>query len=154
MSEEDCESLLASLNKTFPTNNSGECTRYNGCGIERDVELGTIKFSQEAYVESLMKRFYLQFIADIPASLDADLGPKQDDESRGDWAVREAVRSLMWLSTMTRPDITNAVRVVARYAHEPSERLWQAMMKILSYLNGTKSLGIMLRIVSTSHLPS
>ena len=56
--------------------------------------------------------------------------------------MREAVGSLVWLSTMTRPDITNAVRVVARYAHEPTERLWQAIMKIFSYLNGTKSLGI------------
>ena len=41
-SEEDCESLLASLNKKFPTNDLGECTWYDGCGIERDVELGTI----------------------------------------------------------------------------------------------------------------
>ena len=48
----------------------------------------------------------------------------------------------MWLSTMTRPGITNAVRTVARYAHEPTEKLWQAITKILSYLNGTKSLGI------------
>ena len=56
--------------------------------------------------------------------------------------MREAIGSLMWLSTMTRPDITNAVRAVARYAQEPTERLWQAIMKILSYLNGTRSLGI------------
>ena len=141
-SEEDCESLLASLNKTFPTNDLGECTWYDGCGIERDVELGIIKLSQEAYVESLMKRFDVQSISDIPASPGADPGPKQDDEPGGDWPVREAIGSLMWLSTMTRPDITNAVRAVARYAHEPTERLWQAIMKILSYLNGTRSLGI------------
>ena len=141
-SEEDCESLLASLNKTFPTNDLGECTWYDGCGIERDVELGTIKLSQEAYVESLMKWFDVQSISDIPASPGADLGPKQDDEPGGDWPVREAIGSLMWLSTMTRPDITNAVRAVARYAHKPTERLWQAIMKILSYLNGTRSLGI------------
>ena len=43
---------------------------------------------------------------------------------------------------MARPDITNAVRAVARYAHTPTERLGQAIMKILSYLIGTKSLGI------------
>ena len=43
---------------------------------------------------------------------------------------------------MTRPDITNAVQAVARYAHTPIERLWQGIMKILSYLNGTKSFGI------------
>ena len=141
-SEEHCESLLASLNKKFPTNDLGECTWYKGCGIERDVELGAIKLSQEAYVKSLMKRFAVQSIFDIPASPGADLGPKQDNEPRGDWPVREAVGSLMWLSTMTRPDITNAVRAVARYAHEPTERLWQAITKILSYLNGTKSMGI------------
>ena len=135
-SEEDCESLLASLNKIFPTNDLGEYTWYDGCGIERYVELGTIKLSQEAYVESLMKRFDVQSISDIPASPGADLGPKQDDEPGGGWPVREAIGSLMWLSTMTRPDITNAVRAVARYAHEPTERLWQAIMKIL------KSLGI------------
>ena len=56
--------------------------------------------------------------------------------------MREAFGSLLCLSTMTRPDITNAVRAVARYAYKPTERLWQAIMKILSYLNGTKSLGI------------
>ena len=56
--------------------------------------------------------------------------------------MREAVGSLLWLSTMTRPDITNVVRAVVRYAHTPTRRLWQAKIKILSYLNGTKSFGI------------
>ena len=141
-SEEECESLLASLNKRFPASNLGECTWYDGCGIERDVELGTIKLSQEAYVESLMKRFDVQSISDIPASPVAALGPKHDNAPGGDWPLREAVGSLMWLSTMTRPDITNAVRAVARYAHKPSERFLQAILKILSYLNGTKNLSI------------
>ena len=102
--EEGCESLLASFNKKFPTNDLGECTWYDGCGIERDVELGIIKLSQEAYVESLVKRFDVQSISNIPASPGADLGPKQDNEPEGDWPVREAVGSLMWLTTMTRPD--------------------------------------------------
>ena len=141
-SEKDCESLLASLNKKFPTDDLGECTWYDGCGIERDVKLGTIKLSQEAYDESLMKRFGVQSISGIPASPGTDPRPKQDNEPGGDWPVREAIGSLVWLSTMTRPDITNAVRAVARYAHEPTERLRQAITKILSYLNGTKSLGI------------
>ena len=61
-SEEDCVSLLASLNKMFSTNNLGECTWYDECGIERDVELGTIKVSQKAYVESLTTRFDVQSI--------------------------------------------------------------------------------------------
>ena len=106
------------------------------------MELGTLKMSQEAYVENLVQRFDVVSTSNTPASPGADLGPKRDDELGGDWPVREAIGSLMWLSTMTRPDIRNAVRAVARYAHTPSERLWRAISKILSYLNGTKSLGI------------
>ena len=55
--------------------------------------------------------------------------------------MKETVGSLLWVSTMTRPDITNAVRAVERYAHIPTERLWQAIMNILSYLNETKIFG-------------
>ena len=44
-SQEDCESLLLSLNKMFPTNDLGERTWYDGCGIESNAELGTIKLS-------------------------------------------------------------------------------------------------------------
>ena len=70
-----------------------------------------------------MKRFDVQSVSDIPASPGADLRPKRDEEPGGDWPVREAVGSLIWLSTMTRPDITNAVRAVVRDANEPTERL-------------------------------
>ena len=141
-SEEDCESLLVSLNKTFPTNDLGEYIWYHGCGIARNVELGTIKLSQEACVESLMRRFNVHSTCNIPAFPRADLGPKREDKPGGDWPVRELVGSLLWLSTTTRPDITHAVRAVARYAHEPTERLRKVITKISSYLNGTKSMGI------------
>ena len=51
--------------------------------------------------------------SDIPATSDVDLRPREEGEPRGDWLYREAVSSPMWLSTMTRPDISNAVRAVA-----------------------------------------
>ena len=141
-SQEDCESLLLYLNKTFPTNDLGKCPWYDGCGIERNVKVGTIKMSQEAYVESLITRFDVHTTLDTSAYPGADLEPKRDNELGGDWPVREAVGSLLWLSTMTRPDITNAVRAGAPYTHTPTEWLWQVIMKILSSLKETKSFGI------------
>ena len=42
---------------------------------------------------------------------------------------------------MTRPDIANAVRAVARQAHDPAERHWRGIRKIIAYLNKTKDLG-------------
>ena len=39
---------------------------------------------------------------------------------------------------MTRPDIANAVRAVAHQTHDPAERHWRAVRKIIAYLNKTK----------------
>lgn len=61
-SEEDFEELLESLNKKFRTKNLGVCTWYDGCSVERDCELSTLKISREAYVEHLMKGFEVKSI--------------------------------------------------------------------------------------------
>ena len=56
--------------------------------------------------------------------------------------MREAIGSLMWVSTFSRPDISFAVRTVARHAHAPTERHWKAIVKIFAYLKETRDLGI------------
>ena len=43
---------------------------------------------------------------------------------------------------MTRPDIANAVRAVARQAHDAAERHWRDVRKIIAYLIKTKDLGL------------
>ena len=43
--QEDCLSLLLSLNKRFPTNDLGECTSYDGCGMERKVRYDQVVIS-------------------------------------------------------------------------------------------------------------
>ena len=129
-SQEDFKPLLLSRIQKFPTNDLGECTWYDGCGIERNAGLGTIKLSLGANVESLMTRFDAHTTSNTPASPGTDLGSRQNDESGGYWPVKKAVGSLLWLSTMTRPGITNIVRAVAPYAYTPTERLWRTTMKI------------------------
>ena len=99
--KKNCKSLMLSLNKKFPTNDLGEFTWNDGCGIERNAELGTIKLSQEPHVKSLMTLFDVRTTSDTPASPGADLGSKRDDQSGGNWPVREGLGSLLWLSTMT-----------------------------------------------------
>ena len=48
----------------------------------------------------------------------------------------------MWLIGMTRPDIADADQAVARHSHNPCDRHWVAVEKILDYLNATWDLGI------------
>ncbi|CAB1112739.1 unnamed protein product [Ectocarpus sp. CCAP 1310/34] len=77
-----------------------------------------------------------------PAASTRARGPTREDEEGGEWPVREAIGSMMWVSTFSRPDVSFAVRAVARHAHAPAKRHWDAIQKILGYLKGTRDLGI------------
>ncbi|KAK9753068.1 hypothetical protein QE152_g3694 [Popillia japonica] len=61
---------------------------------------------------------------------------------------REAVGSLMFLATTSRPDIMYAVNVISRHVNNPQTRHWEetrhweAVKHILRYLKGTRKLGI------------
>ena len=63
------------------------------------------------------------------------------DEPHGVWPFRELVGSLMWLANQTRPDISNAVRAVARFAHAMKHKHWKAARRILEYLTVTSDYG-------------
>ena len=55
----------------------------------------------------------------------------------------------MWIANQTRPDISNAVRAVARHLHEPKKRHWKAAQKILNYRLETANLTLMFKQDST-----
>ena len=50
--------------------------------------------------------------------------------------------SLMLLSYMILPDISNAVRAVARHFHNPTDRHWKAVVKNMAYLHRTRGMGL------------
>ncbi|CAB1096741.1 unnamed protein product [Ectocarpus sp. CCAP 1310/34] len=106
-----------------------------------DVENGITKLSQTAYIESMLKRFDVTTTAFTPAATDADLGPKRDDEPAVDKPVREAIGCLMW-TKLTRPDIALPLNKLQKIAHSPTGRIWNTLVRIMSYLNFTKDFGI------------
>ena len=68
---------------------------------------------------------------------------KYDGKPKVDGAMyRILVGSLIYL-THTRPDIVNAVSIVSRFMSEPSKDHLTAAKRILRYIKGTKSYGIM-----------
>ena len=62
---------------------------------------------------------------------------------------REVVGSLMWIANQTRPDISNAVRAVARHSHEPQKIHGKAAQKILNCLLETAHLTLKFKQDST-----
>ena len=139
---DEIEELEKVLNEDFTTTNLGLLNLFTGCVVEQDVKHGFVSISQTPFIETLAKRFSVTKVSEHPAVVGANLEARMEGESGGPWPYREAVGSLMWLVTMTRPDIANAVRAVARHSHNPTERHWKAVLKIIEYLLGSKELGI------------
>ena len=50
--------------------------------------------------------------------------------------------SVMWPSTVTRPDISKAVLAVARHSHSSTVSHWKAVLKIMANLRGTRGMGL------------
>lgn len=56
---------------------------------------------------------------------------------------RAAIGSLLYLSTRARPDIAAAVSILAKHSQDPSAIHWQAVKRIMRYLQGTKDHGLL-----------
>jgi hypothetical protein len=56
---------------------------------------------------------------------------------------RAAVDSLMYLTTGTRPDIAHAVSIVSQKLDNATIEDWNKVKRIMRYLCGTATLGIM-----------
>ena len=81
----------------------------------------------------------------VPLRVGVKLEEFDEDERVKNWPFRELVGRLMWLSTSTRPDISNAVRAVAGYCTVPRAVHWKAALGILEYINRTSECGITFR---------
>ena len=57
---------------------------------------------------------------------------------------QSAIGCLLYLSIGSRPDITFAVNRLAQFASAPNIDHWQAVLRLISYIHGTASLGITL----------
>ena len=58
---------------------------------------------------------------------------------------REAVGGLLYLATGTRPDIAYAISSISRFLENPKQIHWNALKRILKYVNGTTNYGMIFK---------
>ena len=139
LSKHSCSLIL---NRLVPINNLGELTWYGGCHYSRDRDNGLLSIWQKAFADKVVDTYGVGSGIWVPASTSLKLDQFDADEPEGGWPFREVVGSLMWLANQTRPDISNAVRAVARYCHAPKHVHWKAALNIVRYLKSTSHFGI------------
>ena len=140
--KEMCDRLCVDLNRTIPVKNLGELKWYGGYRYLRDRKRGTLTISQQSFAKELVNKFDMTSVQNIPLRVGLKLDEFDVDEKTENRPFRELVGGLMWLAISTRPDISNAVRSVARYCSTPKAIHWKAALVILAYINGISHFGI------------
>ena len=103
---------------------------------------------QEAYAQSVLQKFGMENGKPIHTPVGASLKlvkMTKDCENVGQVQFQLAVGSLLFLSIMTRPDITYAASNLVKFCAGPSKQHCTAVKCIMCYLKGTLSLGLLCR---------
>jgi Reverse transcriptase (RNA-dependent DNA polymerase) len=142
---EDVSYVKQCLQAEFKVHDLGEAKYFLALQIERDRAARTLKLSQRKYVSELIKKFALGDAKgkSVPMSHSIQLSKKRSPVLDKDkYAYSELVGSLLYVSGCTRPDITYAVGVLARYMSCPLVAHWEAAKNVLKYVGSTSSMGV------------
>lgn len=120
---------------------------FLGIQLER-LPNGSIIAHQAYYTKRVIEKFKSSGASpvSIPADNHQNLSMYSTPEGNGERLnapYREAVGSLLYLSMVTRPDIAFAVNAVSQHSVNPQKVHWNAVKRILKYLKGTTSYGIL-----------
>ncbi|XP_062713882.1 uncharacterized protein LOC134290716 [Aedes albopictus] len=135
--------LKKHLSNTFWMKDLGTAKHCVGIRIEKTND--GITLDQEAYVETVLKRFNMSECKPVKIPMNASeklstkKSPKTDEEvaAMKDVSYQEAVGCLMYLAQCTRPDILFAVNVLSRFNQNPGPKHWIAVKHVLRYLRGS-----------------
>ncbi|CAN0824684.1 Retrovirus-related Pol polyprotein from transposon TNT 1-94 [Linum grandiflorum] len=128
-------SFIAALDRTFALKDMGKLHHFLGLDIQH-TKAG-LQLSQTTYIRDILKR--TNMLNSSPMTTPADPQKrllKSATSFEDPHLYRQIVGSLQY-ATITRPDITYSVNKVCQYMHNPTQDHWQAVKRILRYLNAT-----------------
>lgn len=114
-------------------------------GIEMDQTPASLFLSQRKYVEDLLDQAGMKNSKPAPSPLDSKLKLDVASFPLRDVNVYQCLVGKLIYLTITRPDITFAVSLVSQFMHSPTDHHLQIVKRLLRYLTGTISRGIVMK---------
>ncbi|KAK2375338.1 putative mitochondrial protein [Trifolium repens] len=142
MSNAMVQHFVQQMQSEFEMSLVGELTYFLGIQIKQMDD--TIFISQSKYARNIIKKFGMDNATHkrTPAPTHLKLTKDEKGISVDQSLYRSMIGSLLYL-TASRPDITYAVGVCARYQADPKVSHLTQVKRILKYVNGTSDYGIM-----------
>lgn len=132
--------IIEYLNKAFKIK---ELNLKYFVGMEIERKNNCICIYQRNYIKEIIDKFCMSTAnaASTPADVNVII-TKNLDENVVNFPYREAIGCLLFLSSVSRPDISFSVNVLSRYVNNPSQQHVNAVKRIIRYLINTIDLCI------------
>ena len=95
---------------------------------------------QSEFITKVLNKFKIEGCNGNSTPMDQNFQVSENEELNEEVPFRQLIGSLLYVSIVSRPDITFATSYLSQYSHKPTNQLWQAAKKILRYLQSTKEL--------------
>ena len=134
----------------------GDADVYVGLHITRDLTHNRLFVDQQRFTETLLTKYGFQNVNTVSTPSDPHVHlssppPDDCDTPIPHFPYQEIVGSLLYLATHSRPDIAQAVSVVAQYATNFREIHCTAVKRIFKYLRGTNNFSMCYSYVPTGN---
>lgn len=148
----ESDDVTTKLKRLFELTDGGDVTWLLGCKIIRNRSRRSLTISQDTYIDSILREFHMDTSNAVGTPLPPKLQLTSDQCAQTEAEILEmkkipyctVVGKVMYLATTTRPDIAYAVRELARFMSNYGATHWAAAKHLLRYLQGTRSLGLVL----------
>ena len=123
----------------------GVAKEFLGLEIVRCRESRTLHLSQQSYTHKVLERFNLLTCNPSLTPMDSSGvdNCKDSPAASSDTPYRQAIGSLMYLMICTKPDLAYCIGKLSQYCESPTVAHWNAVKRVLRYVKGTQTLGIM-----------
>jgi len=142
------DNFKTALRTRFDIHALGAVKEFLGVTVTRNRLQRSITLSQSKYVTKLLVDHNMTDCHPVSTPLppitllQPGLPFEQKLDPKATKRYYSLVGGLLYIATSTRPDISNAVRMLSKFVAQPMEKHWKAAKHLLRYLKGTADRGI------------
>lgn len=137
------QNIIQKLKEEFQAKEMGNISKFLGMEIAHTKQGMEIKQTQ--IIDKILLKFHMEDCKGSNTPMEVGLKINQDEETLTNVPYRELIGSLMYLATISRPDIAYSTGFLSRYMNYPTPTLWKAAKRVLRYLKQTKEKGLVYR---------
>lgn len=119
----------------------------NCLGMNVNVQKNCVTLYQEKFIDNILKRFNMINCKPsvTPMEVNLKLEKAVNNHCSEIYPYQQLVGSLMYLSVLTRPDISYSVSFLSQYNTCYNETHWKHLKRLLRYLQRTKHFGLIFK---------